>query len=318
MFTLYPEDSRPMILPFFRRELATLYEEHRDAFWVPKDIDTNEDAQHYEQRLTAEERRAVKFILAFFAQGDDVVNGLIAARLSKEVPFVESQFFYRSQAAIEDVHAQTYAKLLLDIVSDPEERDEILTGILQRPSVQALLSYMKDSVSKPLPEFLLRMVFAEGVFFQGCFCIPYWLQSRGLMPGLGQGNQQIGRDEGMHTRKHGIVYTMLNEDYKLPTDVIHAMAGDVETLTMTFLKDAIPIDQPSMNHNLLRDFVRQTIDERLGLVGQPPLFNARHSFPFMANLLLSKKTSFFERRVTEYRKTDAATSHVHLELTDEW
>lgn len=320
MFQLYPEDSRPMILPFFRPVLADLYEKSRDSFWVPKDIDTAEDSMHYMHRLVPGEQRFVKFILAFFAKGDGVVNDLIAARLTSEVPFMESAYFYRSQAAIEDVHAQTYAKLLLDIISDPAERNEVLTDIMTRDSVKALFAYMEASVDPAisLPEFLLRMIFAEGVFFQGCFCIIYWLQARGLMPGLGQANQQIARDEGLHTIHHAEVYNLLISTFKVPTERVYEMARGVCELTMDFLEDGLKVDQPSMNSILLRDFVEQTIDERLALVDVPQLYNKKHSFSFMVNLVLPKKTSFFERKVTEYRKTDGAASHTELELCDTW
>lgn len=319
-FALYPEDARPMILPFFRLELAELYEMQRDAFWTPNDIDTTEDATHYTQKLNDGERRFVKYILAFFARGDGVVNDLIAARLTSEVPFLESAFFYRSQASMEDVHAQVYAKLLLDIVADPDERRGVLEDILWRPTVQAMLKYMEASADPTilLPEFLLRMVFIEGVFFQGCFCVIYWLQSRGLMPGLGQSNQQISRDEGLHTRKHAATYRLLLPVWRVKRSQVEQIARTVCELACDFLADGLHVDQPNMNQGLLRSYVEQTIDERLALVGEDPLYGTKHTFSFMTTLSLPKKTSFFERRVTDYRKADSASSHSMLELCDDY
>ena len=162
------------------------------------------------------------------------------------------------------------------------------------------------------------MVFIEGVFFQGCFCIIYWFQTRGLMPGLGQSNQQISRDEGLHTRKHGATYRLLLPEWRVERSQVERIARDVHKLSCDFLADGLHVDQPNMNQSLLQAYIEQTIDERLALVGEAPLYGTKHMFWFMTTLALPKKTSFFERLVTDYRKSDAASSHSKLELSDDY
>ena len=74
----------------------------------------------------------------------------------------------------------------------------------------------------PFAERLLRMACVEGVFFTGCFCAIYWLQSRGLMPALGQSNELISRDEALHTMFAMFLYTLIEPEFKLSKTLINA------------------------------------------------------------------------------------------------
>jgi ribonucleoside-diphosphate reductase beta chain len=316
LFTVLPEDRRRSFEPVFRHDIYELYKAARDNFWIPTEIHLQEDSLHYTTKLNMVERKFVKFILAFFAMGDGIINENLAARMRDTVKFQESTYFYNLQAAMEDIHAHTYSKLLDEIISDPLERDEVFDKILQRESIQALLSYMKKSAAPDVPfaEYVLRSIFGEGVFFTGCFCVIYWLGSRGLMPGLCQANQLIARDEGLHTNKSILVYNLLLD--KLPAAKVGEMAHEARRLTIGFLADGLDGGQPNMNINLLTQYVEQTIDERLMDIGVARIYHTTHQFHFMNNINLAKKGNFFERPITNYRQADAPAASVQERVED--
>jgi ribonucleoside-diphosphate reductase subunit M2 len=56
-----------------------------------------------------------------------------------------------------------------------------------------------------------RVFFAavEGTFFSGSFTSIFWLNKRGLMPGLTFSNELISRDEGMHTDFACLIFSHL-------------------------------------------------------------------------------------------------------------
>jgi ribonucleoside-diphosphate reductase subunit M2 len=316
LFAVRPEDKRRSFEPVFRHDIYKLYEAARDNFWIPNEIYLQEDAIHYTTKLNKAEQQFVKFILAFFAMGDGIINENLAARMKDTVKFQESSYFYNLQAAMEDIHAHTYSKLLDEIISDPHERDEVFDNILQRKSIQDLLNYMRESAAAHVPfaEYVLRSIFGEGVFFTGCFCVIYWLGSRGLMPGLCQANQLIARDEGLHTSKSTLVYNLLL--VKLTPVRVGEMAHEARRLTVAFLADGLREGQPNMNIDLLTQFVEQTIDERLVGIGVGRIYKTTHQFHFMNNINLVKKGNFFERPITDYKQTEAPSASVQERLDD--
>ncbi len=313
LFNVHPLDTRRSFEPVFRQDIYVLYKDARDNFWIPTEIHLQEDAIHYATKLNPAEQGIIKFILAFFAMGDGIINENLAARMKDTVKFPESSYFYNLQAAMEDIHAHTYSKLLHEIICDPVERDDLFDNILQRKSIQDLLQYMKESAAPSIPfaEYVLRSIFGEGVFFTGCFCIIYWFGSRGLMPGLKQANELIARDEGLHTNKSTLVYNLLRNP--LPVPRVIELARECHRFTCAFLADGLKIGQPSMNIILLTEYVEQTIDERLVEIGIGRIYKTTHQFHFMNNINLKKKGSFFEVPVTDYRQADAPNADL---LTD--
>ena len=59
-----------------------------------------------------------------------------------------------------------------------------------------------------------------------------------------------------------------------------------------------------MNSNLMSEYIEFVADRLLVQLGYEKLFNSANPFDFMAMISLEGKTNFFEKRVTEYSKTN--------------
>lgn len=133
----------------------------------------------------------------------------------------------------ENVHAETYSLLLLTLVREPEEQHRLFNSITTVPSIKAKADWCMRWIENGNQPFAVRLVaFAavEGIFFSSSFAAIFWLKSRGLMPGLGQSNELISRDEGQHTQFACLLHEQLQE--KADPDSI-----------LTIIKEAVELEQ---------------------------------------------------------------------------
>ena len=302
-----PGDDRLTTFPISRPGVFAYYTDAELARWGVNEVSLSKDAEDW-SRLTRPQQHSVKAILAFFAAGDKIVNINILKRFRKDIPILEVEYFYDSQVAMENVHAHMYSLLLDTIIPDAAEREQLLNAATRIPTIKLMSDYMFKCISsdEPFAKRILRMVCVEGVFFTGCFCIIYWLTSHGLMPGLGQSNELIARDEALHATFAMFLYDMIEPQFKLTHDEIYEIFREAVKIAIEFVDYALPEGMPEMNKTLMTTYVQCCADNLLALINVPPLYKVKHDFHFMDQINLRNRTGFFERRVSEYGKAKSA------------
>jgi ribonucleoside-diphosphate reductase beta chain len=296
-------DDRLTTFPICRPATFAYYEDAEAARWGVKEVSLAKDAEDW-HKLSKPQQHSVKAILAFFAAGDKIVNINIIKRFKKDLPILEIEYFYDSQVAMENVHAHMYSLLLDTIIPDASERARLLNAAAGIPTIKIMSDYMFKCIDsgEPFPKRILRMVCVEGVFFTGCFCIIYWLTSHGLMPGLGQSNELIARDEALHATFAMFIYDMIGREHKLSQEEIYEIFREAVEIAIKFVDYALPEPMPEMNRELMSMYVKCCADNLLALINVPPLYKAKHEFHFMDQINLRNRAGFFERRVSEYGK----------------
>lgn len=303
---LIPEDSRLTAYPIGRQATWNYYVKARNSFWVPSEIKFSDDRVHYLTRLNPGERLFVDHVLAFFAASDRIVNINIVERFREDIPILEVQYFYDFQLAMEDIHAETYALQLDTIVPDQADRRRLLDAINTMPVVGLMTKWMFDTIESDLPfaERLLRMACVEGIFFTATFCAIYWLQNRGLMPGMGHANELISKDEALHTEFAIHLYSLCSE--KLPVTSVHKIIGDAVDIAKQFAASSLPTGLAEMNAVLMGKYIECVADNLLVMLDVPIKYGSRNPFPFMEQINFDNRTNFFERRPSEYSKQKSA------------
>lgn len=296
------EDKRLTTFPIARPEIFRWYETAIKCYWTPDEIVFDDDRAHFQNKLTAGERHFVTHVLAFFAASDGIVNLNLASRFKNDIPILEVGYFYDFQIAMENIHAHTYSILLDKIIANAGERQKLLTAIRTMPVIKKMSDYMFHCIdsNEPFGARLLRMACVEGIFFQGCFCAIYWLQSRGLMPALGQSNELIARDEGLHTYFALFLYKNLTKP--LGGAVVERIFREAVDLASEFIDAALPVRLPEMNADLMKEYIQCCADNLLTLIDRPVIFRAKQRFHYMDQINMKNKTMFFERKVSEYAK----------------
>jgi len=294
--TIYPL-HHPDVWDFYKRALA--------AFWTPAEIDLSEDRAHWLARLTEDERGFVRMVLAFFASADALVAENLTSRFMNDVQIPEVQYFYAFQAAMENIHAETYSLLIEALVTDPDQKSAVINSARDVPAVARKAAWVRRYMAPERP-FAVRLVaFAaiEGVFFSGSFCALFWLKKRGLMPGLTFSNELIARDEGLHTEFACLLFSKFCQDADYDREIASIIREAVD-IEREFVTAALPVRLIGMNADLMCQYIEYVADRLLTALGQPPEFGVQNPFEWMELISLEGKTNFFEKRVGEYQRAD--------------
>lgn len=70
-----------------------MYKKALASFWVVDEVDLSSDIKQWE-KLTADEQHFIKYVLAFFAASDGIVNENLAQKFCTEVQIPEARCFY--------------------------------------------------------------------------------------------------------------------------------------------------------------------------------------------------------------------------------
>jgi len=301
---LVPNDNRFVLFPIEHDDLWGFYEESLKAMWTVSEVDLSKDVDHWNNKLTDNERFFVKNVLAFFAASDGIVNENLAINFLNEVQYTEAKFFYGFQIMMENIHSHMYSLLIDTYIKDIKERNECFKAIEYMPPVKKKAEWaLKWIESDSFVERLIAFVAVEGIFFSGSFCSIFYLKSRGLMPGLCDSNTFINRDESMHAdfAIHLLNNHIVNKASKERITEILLSALEIEK---EFITESLPVSLIGMNSDLMKQYLEFVVDGLLNQLQCDKVFNASNPFEFMNQIALKTKTNFFEGRSTEYKAAD--------------
>jgi len=222
---LIENPGRFVMFPIQNQEIWKMYKSHMACFWTAEEVDLSADRTDWES-LSDNERHFIKWVLAFFAASDGIVLENINENFINAVQLPEARCFYAFQAAMENVHSETYSLLIDTYITNPQEKHKLLNAIDTIPCIKQKAEWAIEWMNNDAP-FIQRLVaFAcvEGIFFSGSFCSIFWLKKRGLLPGLCFSNELISRDEGLHTDFACLLYKQAK--HKLTDELVHYLVKE--------------------------------------------------------------------------------------------
>ena len=298
---LCEDNNRLVMFPVKYQDVYEMYKVAQGSFWRASEIAYATDAADWE-RSSEGVRRFVSHVLAFFAASDGIVCENLCERFSKDVPHAEVKAFYAFQNAMETVHSEVYSQLIDVFVKDQVEKRRLLNASREIPSVAAKAAWALKWISSdaPFARRLVAFAVVEGVFFSSAFAAIYYLKTKNLFSGLCQSNEWISRDEALHTEFAVLLYTKISR--RIPQEHVHEMFREAMELEVEFITDAIPCTLIGMNADSMLTYVKFVADRLLYQLGYDKLYGVTNPFDFMEQISMSQKTSFFERRVTDYAR----------------
>lgn len=293
--------GRYVLYPIKYQQIYDMYETHQSTFWTTAEIDFKGDIDHWHTRLTDPERHFIKWVLAFFAASDGIVVENLAQRFLQEIQIPECRLFYGFQLMMENIHSDTYSRMLQAYVTEEEERQKLFEAMNTIPAIRAKAKWALKWIQSPTATFaerLLAFLAVEGIFFSGSFCAIFWLRERGLMPGLCFTNDLISRDEGLHCAFAVLLYGMLERPLEIAR--VHEMWREAVEIEKSFILDALPCKLLGMNAEQMSQYIEYVADRLLGQIKIPKIWNARCPFDFMIKMTLRARTNQFENRESSY------------------
>jgi len=313
---LLSEESRLVLYPIRHEQIWNMYKKQQKCFWTADEIDFSKDYKDW-QKINDDEKHFIKYILGFFAASDGIVNINLLDRFLKDVKILECQMCYTWQAAVENIHSETYSLMIDTYIKKTEEKLFLLNAVENIPCIKQKANWAIKWINDKNASFAQRLVaFAcvEGIFFSGSFCAIYWLKERNLMPGLCLSNEFIARDEGLHCDFACLLYSMLKN--KLDYSIIKNIIKEVVDIETEFITESLPCKLIGMNDKLMKQYIRFVADRLVKELGYPKIYNDTNPFAFMENISLEGKTNFFEHQVSQYKKADI--SDASFDITNDF
>lgn len=304
--------NRFTMFPITKPDVWALYKKAQSTYWMAEEIDLTQDLVDWE-KLTPNEQKFIKHVLAFFAASDGIVNENLAENFHREILCALIRAFYGYQIMCENIHSETYSQMINTFIKDETEKHQLFNAIETMPSVQKKAGWALEYIDHV--DFVTRLVaFAcvEGIFFSGSFCAIFWLKKRGLMPGLCFSNELISRDEGLHTDFACLLYNNYVVN-KLDQDKIYEIVDSAVQIECEFVKDSLPVELIGMNSKSMIQYIKFVADRLLQQLGYEKYYNESNPFDWMELISMEGKTNFFEKRVGEYAKTSIGSSKFTLD-----
>jgi len=300
--------NRFVILPIKYEDIWQIYKQAEASFWVAGELDFSQDLNDWKNKLTEDEKRFIKYVLAFFAASDGIVNENLAINFMREVQIPEARFFYGFQSAMENIHSEAYGLMIDTYITNKEEKDLLFNAIETIPAVQKKAEWaLKWINTENFAERLIAFAAVEGILFSGSFCSIFWLKKRGLMPGLSHSNELISRDEGMHTDFACLLYRNYVKN-KLTEARVHEILKGAMEVEKHFITEAIPSSLIGINSKSMIQYLQFVTDRLAIMLGYNKIYNSANPFDFMELISMEGKTNFFERKTSEYQKTGSISA----------
>jgi len=300
---LQENPNRYVMFPIQDQDIWDMYKKHVASFWTAEEIDLSQDTKDW-KKLSDNERHFVKHVLAFFAASDGIVLENLLENFGLDVQLPEARSFYGFQAAMENIHSETYSLLIDTYVDDTAEKRKLFDAMHTMPCVQKkaewAVKWIKEDAS--FAQRLIAFAAVEGIFFSGSFCAIFWLKKRGLMPGLTFSNELISRDEGLHTDFACLLYKRIMR--RLEEEDAHKLIKSAVDAEIEFVTASLPVRLIGMNADMMTEYIKFVADRLCFALGYEKIYNAKNPFDWMEMISLQGKTNFFERRVGEYQKAN--------------
>ena len=265
------------------------YRQAMNNFWVPEEINLNQDKSDY-PNLTVPERTAYDKILSFLVYLDSLQSANLP-NISQYVTANEVNLCLSIQTFQECIHSQSYS-YMLDTICNPTERNDIL---YQWKTDEHLLNRNK--------------------FYSG-FMFFYNLGRNGKMPGSVQEIRYINRDENTHLWLfRNILLELKKEEPELfdekHIEEITAMVKEGVEQEIAWGQYVIGEAIPGLNGKMVEDYIKYLGNLRYSSLGFGTLYPGYEKEPESmkwvsqyadANMV---KTDFFEARSTAYAKSTA-------------
>ncbi len=297
------------------------YRQAMNNFWIPEEINLNQDTKDY-PHLDKAERHAYDKILSFLVFLDSLQSNNLPS-ICEYITANEVNLCLHIQAFQECIHSQSYS-YMLDSICSPEERNDILYQWKTDEHLLRRNKFIGDCYNEFIEQrdlfTLIKTCMAnfilEGIYFYSGFMFFYNLSRNGKMPGSAQEIRYINRDENTHLWLfRNIIQELKQEEPEMFTPekvkIYEEMMREGVRQEIAWGKYVIGNDIQGLNSQMVSDYIEYLGNLRWNSLGFGYLFDRNRQEPETmqwvsqysnANMV---KTDFFEAKSTAYAKSTA-------------
>lgn len=300
--------KRYTLYPIADDEAYKYYKKQEAAIWNANELEFVTDKNHYNM-LPDNQKHIIKIIYAYFASADGIIVQNLVFRFLVDCENFEETAFYITQLYIELVHSDVYSLTINTLIDDPEERARLFNAIDEMDCVKRKAEWMEKYMCADLPISYRRLAFAcaEGIFFQSPFLGIFWFRTRGVLPNVIFTNEQVSKDEGLHT---DFALNRLRRDKALGREMpspefAYKMISEAVEIEKEFLDSFLP--------EAIDDFTPEYGERFIELIGNylsvdagyEPMYDVQvEDLPsWIQEIANQQKGNFYEVRIGNYKQS---------------
>lgn len=289
-----------------------------NGFWTPNEFDFKADLNEYRTQLSPEEQVVITRALSAIGQIEIAVK-TFWSNLGNNLPHPSMSDLGYVMGHTEVVHNKSYEKLL-DVLGLEGIFEENLKVPVIKNRVKYLRKYQKaaykDNRKQYIYSIILFTLFVENVsLFSQFYTILWFNREKGMLKDTAQQVQYTKNEEMIHALVGIKLINTLRAEYpELFDDELESRireevqeAINAESNLIEWMLDGF--NQPKLNVDLLKNFVRVRMDESLVQIGFQKIFNEQPNPDTLwmeEETLGNNMTDFFYKKPVEYSKNDRA------------
>jgi ribonucleoside-diphosphate reductase beta chain len=313
---------KPNLYPWTEEFIEAMH----NGFWTDKEFSFKSDVQQFKVNLTEQEREAVIRCLSAIGQIEVSVKSFWA-QVGEHLPHPAIQDLGYVMANTEVIHNNAYERLISVLgLEDVFEENLKLQWIQGR--VKYLKKYTKkcykDSKKQYLYAIILFTLFVENVsLFSQFYVINWFARFKNVLKDTDQQVKYTRNEENIHGLVGTKIINVIREEYPELFD------QDLEDRVLQEAQEAFKaeaniidwmvngIDEEHLSAPILKEFVKDRINESLKGIGFPTAFEVdkqiiSSTMWFNEELLGNNMTDFFHARPVEYAKKNQSFSEDDL------
>jgi len=301
-------------------------ESMHNGFWTDKEFSFKSDVQQFKVSLTEQEKEIIIRTLSAIGQIEIAVK-TFWSKLGENLPHPSLQDLGYVMANTEVIHNNAYERLLSTLgLEDIFEENLKLDWIQGRVKYLKKYThrYYKDSKKQYVYALTLFTLFVENVsLFSQFYVINWFARFKNVLKDTDQQVKYTRNEENIHAMVGAKIINTIREEYPelFDSEFIQKItdeakeAYEAESKIIDWMINGIK--QDGLNAPLLKEFVKNRINESLKMISLPPAFDIDQSLLspaiwFEEELWGNNMTDFFSSRPVEYSKKNQSFSEEDL------
>lgn len=313
---------KPNLYPWTEQFIEAMH----NGFWTDKEFNFKSDVQQFKVELTDQEREIVVRTLSAIGQIEVAVK-TFWAKLGENLPHPSLYDLGIVMSNTEVIHNNAYERLLCVL-----ELEDIFEENLKLEWIQGRVKYLrkythrfyKDSKKQYLYALTLFTLFVENVsLFSQFYVINHFARFKNVLKDTDQQVKYTRNEENIHALVGIQIINTIREEHpelfdeELVERIIAASheAFKAESKIVDWMINGI--DEPGLSAPILKEFIKNRINESLTQIGLPKPFEVdstilESTMWFSEELLGNNMTDFFSSRPVEYSKKSQSFSEDDL------
>jgi len=302
---LKDNSKRYVVFPLKYHSIWDFYKKQEHAFWTAEELDLQSDLPDW-YKLAPEEREFITYLFGMFVISQGFRQEHLVCRFTAEIQSSEARCFYGFQEAMENIHSEVAGVALHVMNDDNEEEKALLFRKIEDMEVTQKMAAWVDkwilNGKTCFAERILAFACVTGILFNGSFCVFFWLQRRGVMPGLSRFNELFSRDKGLHAEFACHLYGLLQ--HHLPESVANEIVRGAVDIERQMLCEQLDCSVLGLDVTSMSTYVEYLGDNLLSALGHSKIYNAQNPFSWIGEFIEKVKITAQKAPKKEHQDKD--------------